>query len=213
MLNKVKKIIKGIAIEIAFSLFFSSFFIFSVYFLFRDKIYNSIFLINRLIVVEKNTETEDKEISFDSVKKRLVHYPYYGEVWATIRIPKVEINAVVYHGDTLDILDKGVGHFSGSYFPAEGGTVIIDGHNSPSQFGRIPGLDVGDNIIIEAKYGTFTYEVTEGKIMKATELEKINIQDDREELVLYTCYPISAIGYKTDRYVIYAKLVGEEYEN
>lgn len=214
MLNKVKKMTKGFAKQVAISLFFSSFFIVGVYFLFGNKLSNLIFLVNRLVIVE--AVSEEKEISFDVVKKKLVNYPSYGSVWATIKIPDISLNAVIYHGDTLEILDKGTGHFVGSYFPGEGGTVILAGHNSDEQFGRIPGLDIGDEIIIEAQYGSFTYKITSGEIINAEVLEKTldsEIQDNKEILILYTCYPIDAIGYKTDRYVIHAELTGEKYEN
>ena len=33
-------------------------------------------------------------------------------------------------GDTLDILRYGVGHYAGSFFPGEGGSVIFAAHNN-----------------------------------------------------------------------------------
>ena len=211
MPNKIIKVIKGIAGQIALSLFFSSFFIVGVYFILGDTLSNAIFLANRVVIIETNTTKEP--IGFDSVKKRLINYPNFGDVWATINIPKINVSAIVYHGDSMKLLQTGTGHYTGSYFPGEGGTVLIAAHNSSKHFGKIPSLEVGDQIIIEAEYGTFTYEVTDGKVMKATELEKMEFQSQYEELVLYTCYPVTTVGYKTDRYVIHAQLVGENHES
>lgn len=210
MLKKINKLVKGIAGQIALSLFFSAFFIVGVYFILGNTLSNAVFLVNRIVIVQTNTTKEP--IRFDTVKKRLINYPSYGEVWATIKIPKLNVSAIVYHGDSMKLLKTGTGHYAGSYFPGEGGTVLIAAHNSSQHFGKIPSLEIGDQIIIEAEYGTYTYEVTDGKVMKATELEKMEFQSQYEELVLYTCYPVTTVGYKTDRYVIHAKLVGENYE-
>lgn len=211
MRKKIIKVVKGIASQIALSLFFSAFFIVGVYFTIGNTLSNVVFLVNRVVIVE--TKAERQQIRFDSVKKRLINYPNYGEVWATINIPKIGVSAIVYHGDSMKLLQTGTGHYAGSYFPGEGGTVLIAAHNSSQHFGKIPTLEIGDQIIIKAEYGTYTYEVTDGTVMKATELEKMEFQSRYEELVLYTCYPVTTVGYKTDRYVIHAKLVGEKYED
>ena len=54
--------------------------------------------------------------------------------YATIKIPKIDVDLPVYYGDSLDVLKKGVGHSSGSYFPGEGGSIIYMGHNSKKMF-------------------------------------------------------------------------------
>lgn len=208
MLKYFKESIKGIVNNVAISLFFSSFFIVIINMFLGEKISNYISLINHIIVTP--TQIEEKKISFDSVKKRLINYPNYGQVWANLTIPTLSVNAIVYHGDSLDLLNRGIGHYTGSYFPGEGGTILLAAHNSKEHFKGLPQLKKNDQIIIETQYGIYTYEVTDQKIMKATELEKLNIQSKEEELILYTCYPVDTIGYKSKRYVVYAKLVGEK---
>ena len=44
------------------------------------------------------------------------------------------------------------------------------------------------------------------QLIKETELDKLPIQDEKEILMVYTCYPFNNIGYATQRYVIYAEL-------
>lgn len=199
----LKTLLKGI--------FISAFCISISYFLLGDLLSTGVFLVNRLLTVEH--KEIDTLIEIDLTSKRLINYPSYGEVWGTIKIPSINVEALLYHGDSLDLLKKGIGHFASSYFPGEGGTVILAGHNSDSHFKNIPSLDAGSKIIIEAEYGTFTYEVTTNKIVLAEEIENIQVTSDEEYLIFYTCYPTDTIGYKKERFVVYAKLVGENYES
>jgi len=199
----LKTLLKGI--------FISAFLISISYFLLGNLLSTGAFLFNRLLTVEhKETDTL---IEIDLTSKRLINYPSYGEVWGTIKIPSINVEALLYHGDSLDLLKKGIGHYSSSYFPGEGGTVILAGHNSDSHFKNIPSLKASSKVIIEAEYGTFTYEVTTNKIVLAEEIENIPITSDEEYLIFYTCYPTDTIGYKQERYIVYAKLVGEDYES
>ena len=75
-------------------------------------------------------------------------------------------------------------------------------------------VKIDDEVIIEASYGTFTYKVYESKVVKETDLEAFDVQEDEEILLMYTCWPInrSVFGRKTQRLVVYAKKIGESYE-
>ena len=112
----------------------------------------------------------------------------------------------VYFGDTLEILKKGVGHSSGSYFPGEGGSIIYMGHNSKNMFRRFSEVKKGDKITVKTSYGEFNYKIYDMQLIKETETDKLPIQDQKEILMVYTCYPFNNIGYATQRYVLYAEL-------
>ena len=72
---------------------------------------------------------------------------------------------------------------------------------------------IGDEIIIKAVYGTYTYKIYDYEIIEAKALnEKLEINDNKEILMVYTCYPVDTPGYKSKRYVIYASLVGDSNE-
>lgn len=200
--------IKDIIKQVMIGLFFTAFMIVIVHFTLGEKIDFALSLINK-VVVESRTSTK-KEIKFDPVKKRLIEYPEYGTIYATLKIPDLGLELPVYHGDTLDIIKYGVGHFSGSYFPGEGGSIILAAHNSLEHFKRLPEVKIGSNISIETSYGTFTYQVTNTKIINDKDEASLPIQDKEEILMMYTCYPMTIYGYKTERYVVYSKLVGEE---
>ena len=208
MHNKVIKLGKEIAEQITISFFIASVVVLFVYFCFYEKIDDVLSLVNIITITEK--QVEKQEVSFDSVKKRLAVYPTWGSIWATVEIPDIGVNAPVYHGDTLDILKYGDGHFSGSYFPGEGGSIVLAGHNSRQHFMYLPRLDLGAKIIIKANYGTFTYEVVDAKVIRDNDMASLPIQDEEEKLMLYTCWPVNTIGFKTRRYVVYTELVEVE---
>ena len=90
-------------------------------------------------------------------ESKIKNYPEYGTQYATIEIPKIDVNLPVYFGDTLEILKNGVGHSSGSYFPGEGGSIIYMGHNSKKVFRRFSELQKGNEIIVKANYGEYKY--------------------------------------------------------
>ena len=206
--NKVIKIGKEIAEQLTISFFVSAISVLFIYFTFYEKINNYLSLVNLITISEKQIEAQ--EISFDSVKKRLAHYPTWGSIWATIEIPRINVTAPIYHGDTLDIIKYGVGHYSGSYFPGEGGSIILAAHNSREHFMYITKLNKDDQVIIKATYGTFTYKVTDTKIIKDNDMASLPIQHEKETLMMYTCWPVNTIGFKTKRYVVYTELVGVE---
>ena len=209
MRNKVIKIGKEIAEQLTISFFISSVVVLFVYGCFYEKIDSYLSLLNMITISQK--QVEQQEVSFDSVEKRLAVYPTWGSIWATIEIPSIGVNAPVYHGDTLDILKYGVGHYSGSYFPGEGGSIILAAHNSRQHFMYISRLTPGDEVIIRANYGTFTYKVTDGKIIRNDEMESLPIQKEKEILMMYTCWPVNVVGFKTKRYAVYTELVGVEW--
>ncbi len=201
---------KVIVKQLAIAFFFTSFFIFLLLTVFSKKIEATVKLINKVAIIETKTSNKKRNIKINTVTKKLTEYPLYGEIWARIEIPSADIEASVYHGDNLELLKYGVGHHAGSYFPGEGGTIIIPGHNSSRDFQRLHKTKKGDQIIIKAVYGTYTYEITDHEIIEAKAFNnKLSINQEKELLIVYTCYPVDTPGYKSQRYVVYAKLVGD----
>ena len=196
MVDKIKVIVKQLAI----AFFFTAFFIFLTLTITKTKIDKAINFINSFAIIQNNNKGTTKNIQINTVTKRLVEYPNFGDIWARIIINSADIESNVYHGDTLDLLKYGVGHHAGSYFPGEGGTILIAGHNTSDQFEKLPKVNKGDKIN--------DYEIIEAKALN----EKLEINDNKEILMVYTCYPVDTPGYKSKRYVIYASLVGDSNE-
>lgn len=180
--------------------------IYAVTYLFLGQEIDTAVLLLNTVAVELNESKEEVQTVLNEEKQSLENYPEYGTQYATIEIPRIGANLPVYFGDTLEILKKGVGHSSGSYFPGEGGSIVYMGHNSKKVFRRFSELQIGDEIKITTTYGEFNYKIYDMQLIKETELEKVPIQREEEILMVYTCYPFNNIGYADHRFVVYAKL-------
>ena len=180
--------------------------IYAVTYLFLGQEIDTAVLLLNTVAVELNESKEEVQTVLNEEKQSLENYPEYGTQYATIEIPRIGANLPVYFGDTLEILKKGVGHSSGSYFPGEGGSIVYMGHNSKKVFRRFSELQIGDSIKVTTTYGEFNYKIYDMQLIKETELEKVPIQREEEILMVYTCYPFNNIGYADHRFVVYAKL-------
>ena len=124
----------------------------------------NISLINKM-AIDKSAKKEEI-MAIDTNTNKIQNYPEYGTQYATIEIPKIDVNLPVYFGNTLDVLKNGVGHDSASYFPGEGGTIIYMGHNSKNAFRRFSELKKGDEITVKTSYGDFTYKIYDMKFRR-----------------------------------------------
>ncbi len=199
----IKKTIKATIIDVIVALLIATLIIVSIQLFFGAKIEETISLVNKVAIDLNQKEIKETTINNDN---KIENYPEYGTQYATIEIPKIDINLPVYFGDTLEILKKGVGHSSGSYFPGEGGSIIYMGHNSKKVFRRFSELQIGNEITVKTDYGEYKYKIYDMQLIKETEIDKLPIQKEKEILMIYTCYPFNNIGYATQRYVVYAEL-------
>lgn len=206
--NIVVKTCKATIIDLIVALLVTVVIVGSIYLLFGQEVNETFSIVSKVSIdVENKKEAQPTTITDDN---KLQNYPEYGTQYATLEIPRLNLNVPVYFGDTLEILKKGVGHSSGSYFPGEGGSIVYMGHNSKNMFRRFSELQVGDQMTVTTSYGKYTYEIYEMLLINETEVDKLPIQREKEILMVYTCYPFNNIGYATQRYVVYAELVSEE---
>ena len=205
MQNKFVKVIKATIINVIVALLIAAILLITLKIFFGQQIDWVFGIANTISINTDNKATI--ETKYDVNENKLMSYPEYGTQYATIEIPQIDIDLPVYFGDTMELLKKGVGHSSGSYFPGEGGSIIYMGHNSKKVFRRFGELKIGDEITIKANYGEFKYQIYDTQIVEETETYKLPIQENEEKLMIYTCYPFNNIGYATHRYVVYANLV------
>lgn len=210
MLKVVRLIVERFVKQLTISLFFSAMFVFSISLFFKDDLDLVIALVNKINI--KEVTKENNNVTIDKIEKRLISYPAYGQIWGTLSLPSINRELNIYNGDSLDILKYGVGRYLGSYYPGEGGTIVIAGHNSRQHFMYLPKMKKNDQIIIKTSYGTFTYKISSTKIIHQSNEAALEVDRNQERLILYTCYPTYTLGLKSERYVIYADLVGEVYE-
>lgn len=202
--NKLGQTVKATISSIIVALIITGLLILVINLFFGQEIGEIFSLVNKVsITIDENKTQEATTIG---EQNKLKNYPEYGTKYATIEIEKIDASLPVYFGDTLEILKKGVGHSSGSYFPGEGGSIVYMGHNSKNVFRRFSELQIGNEIKVTTTYGEYTYKIYDMKLIKETDLDELPIQNDKEILMVYTCYPFNNIGYTTQRYVVYAEL-------
>lgn len=153
----------------------------------------------------KITKSTFDENAFEN--GHLKHYPNFAEQYAKMKIKKIGVDAPIYFGVTDEIILKGIGHDSGSYFAGENGTIIMCEHDYMNNFKRLGELKNGDIIEIQTNYGDFYYELYDEQIVLETETDKLPIQKNEEILMLYTCYNMTGADKTQYRYVVYAKKV------
>ena len=173
--------------------------------LFGKQIKSAINILDMFAIDTQNVEI--MEIKFDEEKQQMINYPSYGSRYGNIKIETLNINLPLYYGDKMSILKNGVGQSSGAYFPGEGGSIICMAHNTKAFLYNLPNIVIGSQIEVQTTYGLFKYQVYQTKIVNMYHPEELPIQDEEEILMLYTCYPVTGLGHKKDRFVVYAKRI------
>ena len=131
--------------------------------------------------------------------------PNMGDTVGLLAIPKIKAELAIVEGTNPDDLERGVGHYKGSYFPGDKGQIVLSGHRD-TVFRHLGELKVGDSLNMQMPYGNFNYEITHTKIVKSDDTSIITLQNKEEELILTTCYPFRYVGNAPKRYIIYAML-------
>ena len=199
---------KIFATYVAISFLFACIFIVIIYFGLNKKLSSYINLINTFTIKESK---EEKKVLFDKSKMKLKSYPAYGSKYAQIKISSVGIDLPLYYGDNLEVLSHGIGQYAGSYFPGEGGSIILAGHNDPGYFEKLLNVGQGDMVLLSTTYGDFNYKIDSFKVVNENDLSACPVQTEKEMLIMYTCYPLG-VGKKTERFVVYAYRVGGKNE-
>ncbi len=129
--------------------------------------------------------------------------PGTGQVAAYLRIPKIDVAATVLQGTSDALLASAPGHEPQSVMPGMSGTSVIVAHNL-TFFHNIDRLRPGDTIIAGTALGVFTYKVGQALVVPAgTALPNTTWPS----LDLVACYPLNALYYTQDRFVVEAALI------
>lgn len=137
-----------------------------------------------------------------------------------LTIPDLDISDAIVKVDDLDF-SKNLSHFPGTALPGEVGNVFITGHSvlpqffNPKDFNSIfstlPNLKIGDTVLISVSGIIYQYQVVTAKIVNPGDISVIFPQDTTGKyLTLMTCVPP---GLATERLIVQAKLVEENFEN
>lgn len=164
-----------------------------------DNIYKPVTDENSLEIIKKNNK---QYIDIESIE-----FPTYGDSFAKLIIKDCNINCNLFFGDGAVSLRNGVGMYSGSFIPGYGGTILISGHNN-TYFNGLKNAEKNQIVTIKTSYGIYKYKITKIKIVNADDYtSSYNLGADKENLIMYTCYPFDEIGMTTFRYFVYAKKI------
>ena len=154
--------------------------------------------------IKLEAKSQEQNIKIELSKAERGNYPEKGAMWGIIEIPSIKLNVNVYRGESLEY---GALHHKESYFPADGGTILIVG--TDKYFKNLPNVKINDIITIETLYGKYKYKIEKTEVKNAEKFGKeLKITNKEEKLILYTTYP-DIPGYKSDRFIVYANLVGD----
>ena len=136
----------------------------------------------------------------DLYEKRLEE----GKPFGRIKLPSIDADYVVVQGTEEADLERGPGHYPDTALPGQRRTVAIAGHRTTygAPFNQIDKIEIGDTIVLEMPYGTFTYDVTATRIVDP---DQVGIVRDvgHDRLVLTSCHPLYSAA---QRYAVFADL-------
>lgn len=122
----------------------------------------------------------------------------------SIRVPAADYSAPVREGVDRGILDAGPGHYPASGWPGDYRTVAVAAHNS--YWLRVGNLQPGDEVVLETRWGSFSYQVTGRRIVDPRDAS-VTVRNGRRDLLLTTCWPLWAGAWATQRLIISADQV------
>jgi sortase A len=138
----------------------------------------------------------------------------FGQAFAIIRVPRfgADYARPVLEGTSLDILQEGFGHYTGSTGPGQVGNFAVAGHRTT--YGRplhdIDTLREGDLIVVETKTAYHVYAVKRHRIVAPTQVEVVAPVPDQPGakpterwMTLTACHPKYSAA---QRYVVFAQL-------
>jgi sortase A len=107
-----------------------------------------------------------------------------------IQVPALAIDSPIVQGDDWDRLKKGVGQHLGSGLPGQDGNLVLSAHNDiyGEIFRHLDRLAPGDEIIISTDRQSYTYIVSELRIVEPTEVWVMS-PTEHASATLISCYP------------------------
>lgn len=161
---------------------------------------------------EKDYSTSFKSIfvpvaeNKEGLKSDDFEFPKFNQQFGELSIPKCKIEAKLFFGDGDVALRNGVGIYNGSSAPGFGSTILVGGHNN-TFFHNLKDVKEGMTVSIKTNYGNYEYKIRETKVLQYNDSSAYDIGADKENLVLYTCYPFDELGLTDQRFFVYADYV------
>lgn len=132
-------------------------------------------------------------------------YDFKNDVFATITIPKMNLEMPIYLGASKENMARGITVLANTSLPIGGKNTnsVLAGHRGYRGipfFRDIENLQIGDEVIINNYWQELKYIVSDIQIILPSESEEVLIQDGKDMISLITCHPYRQ-NYQ--RYVVY----------
>lgn len=132
-----------------------------------------------------------------------VPQPTHGDMIGRMKIPRLDLSAVVFEGTDSSVLSRGIGHLSRTAMPGAPGNVVFAAHRD-TFFRSLKDIREEDEISIETSTGTRRYRVDSTEIVKPTDMDVIR-NSKSPTLTLITCYPFYFVGNAPKRFIVHAR--------
>lgn len=148
----------------------------------------------------------DGEITAETSNEVKEYQP--DELMGSIYIPTFDLTIPLYMENDDDesnwVLELGVAMDDASSYPYGEESTVVFGHRH-YDFQYLEDIKVGDGIAVTIGDNVYVYEVTSTEIIGKDEAEKVFT--DKNELVLYTCYPFIWGAPTEERFTVHASPV------
>ena len=116
------------------------------------------------------------------------------DVFAIIKIPKIDVELPIYRGTNAVTLQQGIGHLRNTSLPVGGESshCVLTGHTglpTSALFTDINKLVNGDMFYIQYLDEIHAYRVDQTKIVEPTDSSDLAIVPGKDYITLLTCYP------------------------
>lgn len=118
----------------------------------------------------------------------------WADTWPVgrLQVPRLSADMIVLAGAHGRTLAFGPGHVGSSALPGQEGTAVLVGHRD-THFQFLREVHLNDRLDLAGRDGTIRhYRVTEQRVMDSRR-DSIPTRDEREELILVTCFPFDSI--------------------
>lgn len=134
----------------------------------------------------------------------------------TIELPDIDLKLPLYIGASEENMSKGAVVLGETSMPIGGMNTncVICAHrgwSGSAYFRDIDQLKAGSRIIIQNPWEKLVYAVTGTEIIHATEIEILNLQEGKDIVTIFSCYPYMSVGTPY-RLVIFCERIQEETE-
>ena len=144
------------------------------------------------VAIESPNHTSIEEsVAKDTVLERKI----LEELNTKILINSIEVEGNVYEGLDSHTMNKGFWHFPASSFPGQQGNMVIIGHRylklppNKDTFFNLDKVKIGDRIEVVQNDNTYTYIVTENKVVEKNDISVLADYSDWR-ITLITCSPL-----------------------